>query len=121
MDFLRPGYIQRIGDERFPRFVIRDGQGKYFARDRFSDKPGEAVLFYRELDAVKARNCHCLSSEEADVYTATVVVTVHARRWSKKELARFLKRHREFFIGGPAGKEGLLMEIVPETLRRAES
>ena len=118
MDYLPPGYIQRIGHERFPRFIIRDGLGQYFARDRWSDKPGDAVLFYRELDAVKVRNCHCLGTDEADVYTAMVVVTVQARRWSKQELARFLKRHREFHIGGPTGKEGLLLEIVPDTLKK---
>ena len=50
----------------------------------------------------------------------TVVVTVHARRWSAEELARHLKRHREFFIGGPAGKEGLLLEIVPDTLKKVD-
>ena len=63
------------------------------------------------LDATEARNRHCLGGDEADTFTATIVLTVHARRWSAKELARFLKRHREFFIGGPAGKEGLLLEI----------
>ena len=57
----------------------------------------------------------------ADTFTATVVVTVHAGRWSTKELARHLKRHRKFFIGGPAGKEGLLLEIVPDTLRKVEA
>ena len=56
----------------------------------------------------------------ADTFTATVVVTVHPRRWSRKALAAFLKRHREFCIGGPAGKGGLLLEIVPNTLRKTK-
>jgi 23S rRNA pseudoU1915 N3-methylase RlmH len=56
----------------------------------------------------------------ADTFAVTMLVTVHARRWSDKELARHLKRHRQFFIGGPAGKEGLLLEIVPDTLTRIE-
>jgi hypothetical protein len=120
MDYLPPGYIQQTGDERFPRFIIRDGLGQYWARDRWSDKPADAVLFYRELDAVKVRNCHCLGADEADVYTATIVVTVHARRWSAEELAHHLKRHREFFRKGPAGKEGLLLEIVPDTLKKVD-
>ena len=50
----------------------------------------------------------------------SVVLTVHARRWSAEELARHLKRHREFFIGGPAGKEGILLEIVPDTLKKVD-
>jgi hypothetical protein len=119
MDYLPPGYIQRIGGERFPRFVIRDGLEQYFAGDRWSDKPGDAVLFHQELDAMEARNRYCLG-DEADTFTVSVVLAVHARRWSAEELAHFLKRHREFFIGGPAGKEGLLLEIVPDTLRRVE-
>ncbi len=119
MEYLPPGYVQRIGDERFRRFVIRDGLGQYWARDRWSDKPADAVLFYRELDAMEARNRYCLG-DEADTFTATVVVAVHARRWSVKELARHLKRHRKFFIGGPAEKEGLLLEIVSDTLKKVE-
>jgi hypothetical protein len=120
MDYLPPGYIQRLGDERFPRFVIRDGHGQYFARDRWSDKPAEAVLFYRELDAMAARNRYCLGGDEADTFTVTVVVAVHAHRWSAEDLARHLKRHRRFFIGGPGGKEGLSLEIVPDTLTKVD-
>jgi hypothetical protein len=120
MGYLPPGYVQRIGDERFPRFVIRDGLGQYWARDHWSDKPAEAVLFCHEIDAMKARNRYCLDGDEADVYAATIMVTVHPRRWSAKELVRFLKRHRQFFIGGPAWKEGILLEIVPDTLKKVE-
>ncbi len=120
MDYLPPGHIQRIGDKRFPRYIIRDGLGQYWARDRWSDKPGDAVLFHRELDAVKVRNRYCLGDDEADTFTVSVVLAVHARRWSAEELTRHLKRHRKFFIGGPAGKEGLLLEIVPDTLKKVD-
>ena len=122
MDYLPPGRVQRIGDERFPRFIIRDGIGQFWAgKNRWSDKSSDAELFYTELDATKTRNRHCLGGDQADTFTVTVVVTVHARRWSAKELALFLKRHKEFFIGGPPGKEGLLLEIVPDTLNKVES
>ena len=123
MDYLPPGYIQRIGDERFPRYIIRDGLGQFWTGEerRWSDKPAEAVLFHTEVMAAEERNRFCLG-DEADTFiaTATVVVifTVHARRWSKKQLARHLKRHRKLFIGGPAGKEGILLEILPDTLRK---
>ena len=48
MDYMPPGYIQRVGDERFPRFVIRDGVGQCWAGEerRWRDKPSEAVLFH---------------------------------------------------------------------------
>ena len=122
MDYLPPGYIQRTGDERFPRFVIRDGLGQYWAGEerRWSDKPADAVLFYSEIDAMETRNRHCLGGDVADTFAVTLLVTVHARRWSEKELARHLKRHRKFFLKGPAGKEGLLLEIVPDTLKKVE-
>jgi hypothetical protein len=122
MDYLPPGRVVRIGDERFPRFVIRDGLGQYWARDHWSDAPGEAVLFSRETDAMEARNSHCLGGDQADTFTVTMtaVVTVHAHRWSKNQLARFLKRHRQFCIGGPPDKEGILLEILPGTLKKVE-
>jgi hypothetical protein len=122
MDYLPPGRVQRIGDGRFPRFIIVDGLDQVWAGEgRWSDEPADAVLFCRELDATEVRNRHCLGGDEADTFTATIIVTVHARRWSAKELARHLKRHRKFFIGGPTGKEGLLLEICPDTLEKVES
>ncbi len=69
---------------------------------------------------MEARNRYCLGGDEADTFTATIILTVHARRWSKKELARHLKRHKKFCIGGPAGKEGVLLEIVPDTLKKVK-
>lgn len=32
LDYMPPGRVQKIGDERFPRFIIRDALGQYFAR-----------------------------------------------------------------------------------------
>ncbi len=54
MDYLPPGYIQRIGDERFPRFVIRDGLGQYWAASKPLERQAVPMpsLFYRELDAI---------------------------------------------------------------------
>ena len=57
MDYMPPGYIQRVGDERFPRFVIRDGVGQYWVgqKRRWSDKPSDAILFCSEIDATEER------------------------------------------------------------------
>ncbi|MGO9109927.1 MAG: hypothetical protein ACLP9L_11900 [Thermoguttaceae bacterium] len=119
-DYLPPGYIRRIGDKRFPRFVICDCRGQYWARDHWSRKPAHAVLFHSEIQATEARNRYCLGSDEADTFTVSVVLAVHARRWSVEELARHLERHRQFFVGGPAEKEGLLLEIIPSTLKKVD-
>ena len=78
------------------------------------------LLFCGEIDAAKQKNRYCLGDDNADTFTATIVVTAHPGRWSKKQLASFLGRHREFFIGGPPGKDGLLLEIVPDTLRKTK-
>ena len=123
LDYLPPGLVQRINHERFPRFIIRDGLGQFWAGEerRWSDNPAEAVLFCREIDATETRNRFCLGGDVADTFTVTVVVAVHARRWSVKQLTRHLKRHRKFFIGGPGDKEGLLLEILPESLKKVES
>ena len=121
MDYEPPGRVQRFGGRRFPRWVIRDGRGRYWAGDRrWSDWPGEAVLFCRRIDATAARDRHCLGEDKADTFTAKVTVTVHARRWSKRELARHLEKHRRLCIGGPRGKGGLLLEIMPDTLKKVK-
>jgi hypothetical protein len=121
MDYLPPGRVVKVCDPRWIRWVIKDGLSQYWAGEgRWSDKAADAVLFCREIAAVEARNRYCLGGDVAEVYAVTAVVTVHARRWSAKELARHLRRHREFFIGGPAGKEGILLEIVCDTLRKVE-
>ena len=121
MDYLPPGRVQRVNDERFPRYVIRDCLGQFWAGEsRWSANPSDAILFCREIDATETRNRFCLGGDVADTFTATVVVTVHARRWSAKELARHLGRHRKFCIGGPVDKQGLLLEILPDTLKKVE-
>jgi hypothetical protein len=69
---------------------------------------------------VEERNRHCLGGEETDTYGVSLLVTVDARRWSHEELVRHLKRHRKFFLHGPAGKEGVLLEIIWNTLNKVE-
>ncbi len=120
MDYLPPGYIVKVSNRRWRRWVIKDGLGQFLAAEnRWTDNPSKAVLFCRELDAVKTKNRHCLG-DTADTFTATVVVAVRPGRWSTGELARFLARHRQFCRGGPPGKEGLLLEIVPDTVRKVK-
>lgn len=119
MDYLPPGRVEKVGDHRWMRYVIRDCLDKFWAGEgRWTGDPSEAVLFGREIDAVRQKHHYCLG-DTADTFTATVVITVHAGRWTRKALVAFLRRHREFYIGGPAGKKGLLLEIVPDTLRKA--
>jgi hypothetical protein len=121
MNYLPPGRVVKVGDHRWKRFVIRDCLDQFWAGEgRWSKEPSEALLFNREIDAAKQKNRFCLGGEEADTFTATIVITVHPKRWSRKALVAFLKRHREFCIGGPPGKEGLLLEIVSDTLRKAK-
>ena len=121
MDYMPPGIVQRFGGNRFLRFVIRDGLGQYWGGQerRWRKMPSGAVLFRSEIDAIAVRNRHCLG-DAGDTFTVTVSIVTHAGRWSVKELARFLKRHREVCIGGPGGKQGLLLEILPDSLKKVE-
>ena len=120
MDYVPPGRVQRFGGRRFPRYVIRDSLGQYWAGEerRWSDNPSDSVLFCRELDAMLERNRCCLGDGKTDSFKVTVVLVVHGNRWTTKQLARHLKRHRRLAIGGPAGKGGLLLEIMPSTLKK---
>ena len=120
MDYLPPGRVVRVGDRRWRRWVIRDCLDRFWAGEgRWSEESSKALLFCRELDATTQKSQYCLG-DTADTFTATVVVTARPKCWSRKALVAFMKRHREFCIGGPAGMEGLLLEIVPDTLRRAK-
>ena len=78
MDYLPPGRVVRVGDRRFPRWVVKDAENRYWAGEgQWSDEPSEALLFCREIDAAKQKNRYCLGGDPADTFTATVVVTVH--------------------------------------------
>ncbi len=119
MDYLPPGNIVKIGDPRWRRWAIQDGTAQWWCgkQRRWRDNPSEAVLFCREMDAIEARNRCCLG-DAGDTFAVTVSIVTYAGRWSRKALAAFLKRHKEFFVKGPAGKEGMLLEILPRTLRK---
>jgi hypothetical protein len=120
LDYLPPGRVVKVCDPRWGRWLIMDGLSQYFAGNgRWSDNPSDAVLYCRELDAIAERNRCCLG-DAGETFVAQIAIVTHAGRWSRKTLANFLKRHREFFIGGPAGKEGLLLEIVPDSLKKVE-
>jgi len=121
MDYLPPGRVVRVCDSRWSRFIIRDGRGLFWAgKNRWSGKAAEAVLFYTEVDAIEERNRCCLGGDVAETFVATIVVTAHAACWTVEELVAWLKRHRKFCIAGYGGRKGLLLEILPHTLRRVE-
>ena len=122
MDYMPPGRVVKVCDPRWNRWVIMDCLAQYWAGSerRWSDKPSDSVLFCSEIDATEERNRHCLGGDVADTFAVTLLVTVHARHWSEEELAHHLKRHGKFFLRGAAGKEGMLLEIVPDTLKKVE-
>ena len=121
MDYLPPGRVVQVCDPRWSRWVISDSLGQFFTTGKhWTDDPAKAVLFCRELDALAVCNHHCLGGYKADTYKVTVTLTVTAGRWTRKELLRRLKRHRLFCASGPPGKDGLLMEILPKTLRKVK-
>jgi hypothetical protein len=120
MDYAPPGRVVRVCESRWSRWVIKDGSGEYWTGGRWSDKPSDAMLFHTQITAMEACNRHCLGGDTADTFTATIVLTVHANCWSVEELAAWLKRHRKLCIGGYGRKRGLLLEILPDTLKKVE-
>ena len=123
MDYMPPGYVVRVCDRRWSRWIIIDGMGQYWAGEqrRWSDKQSDAMLFCRQTDALTVCNRHCMGGYEIDTYHVSVVLTVIAGQWSRKTLMRRLKRRRLFCASGPNGKDGLLLEILPGTLKKVES
>ena len=114
------GYVEKFGD----KYAVRDGVGQWWAGSerRWRGKASEAMLFDTEMKALEERNRHCLG-DEADLLQVEIVavLTVYARRWSLTELARHLEQHRKSCISGPPGKEGVLLELLPDTLRKVKS
>jgi len=121
MDYEPLGRVVRVCESRWDRFVIRDGRGLFWAgKNRWSRKAAEAALFYTEVDAIEERNRCCLGGDTADTFTVTAVVSAHADRWSTEDLAVYLKRHRKLAIAGHGGRKGLLLEALPDTLKKVE-
>jgi len=121
MDYTPPGRVVRVCDSRWSRFIIRDEHGLFWAgKNRWSNRPTDAVLFYSEVDAIEERNRCCLGGDKNDTFTATIVVTAHAACWTVEELVAYLQKHRKLAIAGYGGKRGMLAEILPETLKKVE-
>jgi hypothetical protein len=121
VDYDPPGRVQKFGGKRFPRWVIRDHRGQYWAGEgKWSKTPDGALLFSRRIDAMTVRDRHCVGGDVGETFTVQVAVSVHAGRWSLKDLAAHLERHRRFCVGGSGGRGGLLLEIMPDTLRKVE-
>ncbi len=120
MDFMPDGFIERTDNEKY---VIRDGVGQWWAgkERRWRGKASEAMLFDTEMEAMEERNRYCLG-DEADVlrFEIVAVLTVYARRWSLTQLVSHLEQHRKLYISGPPGKEGVLLELLPDTLKMVE-
>ena len=121
MEYLPPGRVERVGDSRWRRWLITDGLGQYLTTgNRWTNDPAKAALFCRQTDALAVCNRHCLGGYQADTYQVSVILTVTAGHYSRKEVLRRLKRHRLFAASGPRGKDGLLLEILPKTLKKVE-
>jgi len=118
MDEMPPSYVEKVGDGAFPRYVIRDRSGRYWARDRWSDNPSEAVLFCREIEAIEAKNRYCLDGHERDTFVSTAVVCVRASQWTAEELSAWLKQHGRFFLPGPRGNKGMTIAILPSAVKK---
>ena len=121
MDYMPPAYIQRIGDPRWARYVVKDGVGQYFTGSGWSDNPSQAVLFYSEADALAARIRHCSAGDFVrDTFVAGIVVVVASDQWTTEELVEHLKRYGKFTLRKSREQRGVVVEFVWDDLRRVE-
>ena len=118
-DHLPPVFVRRVGD-RYRRYLLQDSTDLFWTGGGWTNHPSAAVLFYREVDALATRNRLGLGGDLADSFSATILVTTHRGEWTAEELVSYLQRHRKSFLRGPRGKNGILLEIVPDALRKVE-
>lgn len=121
MDYFPPAFVQRIGDEQFPRYVFRDSGGQYFTPDGHrSENPREAELFYTEADAIAAQNRISNGEHIRDTFTLKLVVTVDRDAWSREELVKHLRRFAKVWVRKNPEKRGVLVEVIWDDLRKVE-
>jgi hypothetical protein len=119
MNYMPPAYVVKVGDSRWGRYVIRDGLLQYWTGEqRWSDKPGDATLFYRHADATATIDRLNLDAGIATKFTVTVVVTAHLLMFD--ELMDFLQEHSELSLRDPRTDEELRLEIIPDTLKAVD-
>ncbi len=98
MEFVPPVSVRRVGDSRFLRFIVRDGGGHYWTGQEWSDNPAEAMLYFRESEAMRAGlQVHDTDGETA-TFKACVIVSVTRDAWRLEELVTFLKRWGRFIL-----------------------
>jgi hypothetical protein len=119
MDHMPPVFVQPVGNQ-YRRYLIRDSIAQFWTGNGWTANPSEAVLFYTEVHAIEARNRIGLGGDLADTFTATIVLSTQRDEWTTEELTAYLRRHRKSFLRGPAGKNGILLEIVPAELKRID-
>jgi hypothetical protein len=119
MDYTPPVYVQPVGD-RYRRYLLRDTTAQFWTGSGWTTNPSEAVLFYHEVDALEARNRIGLDGDLADSFTTTILLSTHRGEWTADELNAYLRRHRQSFLKGPKGKSGILLELVPDLLKKVE-
>ena len=111
MDYKPPGRVHNGSAEEAvsPAGSSVTGRGRYWAGAGTLERLARRSQFLflpPEVDAMEARNRRCLGGDVADTFSVMVVVAVGGGRWSKRELARHLEKHRRFCIGGKAGRRG---------------
>jgi hypothetical protein len=114
-----PVFVRRIGNG-WIRWVLRDAIGQSWTGTGWTGERSEALLFHSELDAIEARNRLGFRGDAADTFVAHVVLTVHRGKWTAEELRAYLKRHRRSWLRGSGGRLGILLELLPDGLKKVE-
>jgi len=120
MDYTPPTYAQRIGDQRFPRFVGRDGIGQYWTGSGWSDNPSEAALYCSEAGFVADWSRYSGGEHARDTYTVQVVIITDRDAWSHEELAMHLAYFGAFHLRKNDEPRGVVVEVHWRDLHKTE-
>ena len=120
-DHMMPVRVQQVGDRRFARFILRDEIGQFWTGSGWTHEPGGAALYYRQTDALEARNRYYVEGDhDQDTFTTVIVVRAVKSDWTADELAEHLGQHGKFIVRPSSEQRGVVVEIDWDGLRKAK-
>jgi hypothetical protein len=120
MNFSPPAYAQRIGDQRFPRFVGRDGSGQYWTGNGWSENPSEAALYCSEAGFVADWSRYSGGEHARDTYTVQVVIITDRDAWTAEGLATHLAQFGGFHLERNREPRGVVIEVHWNDLHKTQ-
>ena len=95
-----PFTVAVVGKKRWPRFFVRDGQGRYWTGDGWSDEPAHGLLFHIEKEAQEEATAMQNYAGKPRRFTTTAEITVEVDETHSLEVVReYLSLHIVGLLG----------------------